>query len=132
MNSEKPIGIALVICDQIIEDKSTGKRSLFGLFQTVLCTDFPALLEKLCVFVSLTQLNGKVPLILRCRNESFGEPLIAVPGEAVSTNPNDVLELGFEFDRFSFPRPGLYTFELLWHEELILQSRFNVLSANNT
>ena len=127
MASEKPIGVAILVCDQILEDKSSGKRSLIGLFNTVHCAEFPASLEKLCVFVTVTQLNGTVPLILRCSNETCNDPLLAVPGSAHSGNPNDVLEIGFEFEKFSFPQPGIYNFELLWEGELILQTRFNVL-----
>jgi hypothetical protein len=131
MIPEKPIGIAMIICDQILEDKSSGKRSLIGLFSTVQCGSFPATLQKLCVFVTVTQLCGNVSLILKCSNETCEDPIVAVPGNINSSDPNAILELGFEFDKFSFPRPGIYTFELLWEQELILQTRFNVFLLTN-
>ena len=119
----------MVICDQILEDSNTSKRSLIGLFNSVACTSFPAVLSKLCVFVSITQIIGNVSLILVCRNETNGEPILGIPSEAQSDNPNAVLEIGYELDNFSFPQPGLYTFELMHDDEYILQIRFNVLSA---
>lgn len=121
----------MIICDQILEDKTSGKRSLIGLFNTVQCAAFPAMLQKLCVFVTLTQLRGAVPLLLKCSNETCDDPIVAVPGNINSTDPNGILELGFEFDKFSFPRPGLYNFELWWEDELILQTRFNVFLLTN-
>lgn len=119
----------MVVCDQILEDSNTGKRSLIGLFNTVGCTDFPASIPKLCVFVSITQLLGDVQLMLMCRNETKNEPIVSVPGAANSTDPNAVLEIGYEFDNFSFSSPGLYTFELIHEEEQILQARFTVKQA---
>lgn len=126
MLAEKPIGIAIVVCDQILEDSNTSKRSLIGLFNTVGCIAFPATLPKICVFVSITQILGKVSLTLMCRNETNDERIVAVPGAAESHDPNAVLEIGYEFDNFSFPSPGLYTFELMHEEEQLLQARFNV------
>lgn len=121
----------MVVCDQILEDKTSGKRSLIGLFNTVQCTSFPATLQKLCVFVTLTQLQGAFSLILKCSNETCDDPIVAVPGNINSNDPNGILELGFEFDKFSFPRPGLYNFELLWEDEMVLQTRFNVFLLTN-
>jgi hypothetical protein len=129
MLAEPPIGIAMVVCDQILEDSNTSKRSLIGLFNTVACESFPACLTKLCVFVSVTQILGRVSLTLMCRNETTDERIVSVPGAAESNQPNAVLEIGYEFDNFSFPRPGLYTFELLHEEEQLLQTRFNVIEV---
>ena len=129
---EKPIGIAMVICDQIIEDTATQKRSLIGLFNAVYAADFPTTLHKLCVFVSVTQLNGSVTLELVCHNETKGDPILKAVGVAQSSDPNGVLEIGFEFDKMSLPSPGLYCFELLHEGEIVLQRRFNVLRLSST
>lgn len=124
---EKPIGIAIVICDQIIEDTVTQKRSLIGLFNDIYAPDFPTTLHKLCVFVSVTQLNGSITLELICHNETQNEPILKAAGTAQSNDPNGILELGFEFDKMSLPSPGLYCFELIHEGEILLQRRFNVL-----
>lgn len=126
MANEKPIGIALIVCDQIVVDDSTKKRSLFGLFNSVNAPEFPMTLVHLCVFASVTNINGNVRLELRCTNETLSDPILAVPCNASANNPCDTLDLGFEFDNFTFPRPGLYCFELHWDGEIILSTRFNV------
>ncbi len=131
MSAEKPIGVALVICDQIIEDSTSKKRSLIGLFNSVQCTDFPATLHKVCVFTSITQLNGNYEVELRCTNETTKDVVISAKGNAGSTDPNTVLEIGFEFASFCFPRPGLYGFEFLCDGEIILCTRFNVFRVSN-
>lgn len=52
MAIETPIGIALIVCDQIIQDIATGKRSLIGVFNLVYSAAFPFTLHKLCVLAS--------------------------------------------------------------------------------
>ena len=127
MANEKPIGIALIVCDQIVVDDSTDKRSLFGLFNSVRSSSFPITLTHLSVFASITNINGNVRLELKCVDETHSDPLLAVPCNASSNNPCNVLDIAFDFDNFSFPRPGLYCFEIQWEEEIILSTRFNVL-----
>jgi hypothetical protein len=124
---EKPIGIAMVICDQIIEDTATQKRSLIGLFNAIFAPSFPVTIHKLCVFVSLTQINGACPIELSCTNETTGQEILKSIGNAQSNDPNAILEVGFEFDRMTFAAPGLHVFELMYEGEIVLQRRFNVL-----
>jgi len=131
MSIEPPIGIALIVCDQILEESGTRKKSLLGVFNSVACRSFPATIHKVCVFVSLTNLNGKSKTLLRCSNETKNMPLMAVEGIADSNNPNSVLELGFEFESFAFPQPGLHIFEFLCDGIPILSSRFNVMPQQN-
>ena len=124
---EKPIGIALIVCDQIIQDSPSGKRSLVGIFNSLKAADFPATTKHLSIYASLTNINGNVPMELRCLNETHDEPIIAVPFNGSIDNPNNVLDVAFDFDEFSFPKPGLYCFEIRADEEIILSSRLNVL-----
>lgn len=117
---ETTIGIALILCDWIILDETTKKRSLIGLFNSVRARDFPAVIHKLCLLASITQLNGEVSLQLVCKNEATGSTVLSISANATSINPNAVLDLAFEFDKFSFPEPGLYSFELREDEAIIL------------
>src|SRR3954470_927454 len=112
MAVEKPIGIALIVCDQIIQDVATNKRSLIGVFNLVYSEAFPFTLHKLCVMASITQINGNVKIALDCSDETHDEALVSIPGNASSSDPNAVLDMAFELDQFTFPRPGIYCFEL--------------------
>ena len=124
---ETPIGIALILCDWIILDEATKKRSLIGLFNSVRARDFPAIIHKLCLLASITQLNGEVALRLVCQNETTGKTILSIPAQARSNDPNAVLDLAFEFDKFSFPDPGLHSFELRGDEAIILSTRCEVV-----
>ena len=49
--SDHPRATALIICDRIIIDASTQKRSLIDIFDTVVVPSFPATLPKLCIYI---------------------------------------------------------------------------------
>ena len=70
-----PIGLAIVVCDQIIEDKLTGKKSLIGIFNQIGTNNFPCRHPQMCVFVSLTEGRGQCAARLRitCRREAVAE-----------------------------------------------------------
>ena len=46
-----PSGLAIVVCDQIIEDKATSKKSLIGIFNNIASQTFPCRHPALSVFV---------------------------------------------------------------------------------
>jgi len=45
-------GLALVLCDQIIIDRDTGKRSLIGLFEMINTRQFPATATDFWIYAS--------------------------------------------------------------------------------
>ena len=57
-----PDVLAMLVCDQIITDRLTGKQSLIGMFSKVHAVAFPATHPQLCVFVALTDGHGKTEL----------------------------------------------------------------------
>ena len=69
--SEKPTpsGLAIVVCDQIIEDKATNKKSLIGIFNNIASQTFPCRHPQLSVFVSLTEGHGNYDARMRIANE---------------------------------------------------------------
>ncbi|MCH8964204.1 MAG: hypothetical protein IIB58_04525, partial [Planctomycetes bacterium] len=57
----KPDVLSLLVCDQILIDRLTGKTSLIGMFSTIGAARFPVRHPQLCVFASLTDGRGKTP-----------------------------------------------------------------------
>jgi len=70
-----------------------------------------------------------VKIALKCSDETHEEDLVSIPGNATSNNPNDVLDIAFELDQFTFPGPGIYCFELRADEAIILSTRLNVIKV---
>jgi len=42
-------------------------------------------------------------------------------------NPNDVIELAYQFNNITFPKPGMHSIQFLCERELVLQRRFQLI-----
>jgi hypothetical protein len=122
----QPMGLVILICDTLIEDKKTKKKSLIGLFNSLKAISFPVCHPEIHVFVGLTAGNGKYNCQLNCINESNGKVIAETEGPIEFISPNDVIELDFCFHNLIFPEEGNYSFEFLCEAEMIFHRRFIV------
>lgn len=60
-----PYALALVVCDAIWRDPSTGKRTILGCFSAILADEFPATHPGMAVYAAITDGHGTVPIALR-------------------------------------------------------------------
>jgi hypothetical protein len=49
MGAEKPMGIALIICDQVIVDAKTHEKTLVATFNRITAPDFPCLHRRMSI-----------------------------------------------------------------------------------
>jgi hypothetical protein len=124
-----PSGLAIVVCDQIIEDKTTSKKSIIGIFNNIASVTFPCRHPQLSVFVSLTEGRGTYQARLRVVNEETGAAVTEVNGQIQLPEVHTVAELAFNFIGLEFPAPGLYSIEFYCDDALILERRFHVSQA---
>ena len=122
-----PSGLAIVICDQIIEDKLTGKKSLIGIFNQIAAAQFPCRHPRVCVFVSLTEGRGTNQVRLRVAHEETGQTIAEVKGKIQFADIHAVAELNFDLQGLTFPQPGLYAIEFYCDDALVLERRFHLL-----
>ncbi len=118
--SEEPMGLALVVCDTVIEDRQSGKKSLIGLFDRLHAPVFPCMHPGLSVLVTLTNVAGEMPCEVACRHSEGGETAFAAKGRMKFPDPGRVVELVFNFTAVRFPKPGRYELQLLVDEMLIM------------
>jgi hypothetical protein len=132
MSSSKspPSGLAIVVCDQIIEDKATGKKSLIGIFNNITSPTFPCRHPSISVYLSMTEGHGSYQMRLRIINEETGGAIAEVQGQLPFPDKNFVAELAINFVGLEFPAPGLYSIELYCDESLVLERRFHVIKVN--
>ena len=124
-----PTGLAIVVCDQIIEDKATNKKSLIGIFNNIAAPVFPCRHPQLSVFVSLTEGRGKYAARLRIVNEETGTAVTDVNGEIQLPDIHAAAELAFNFIGLEFAKPGLYSIEFYCDDALILERRFHAVQV---
>ena len=129
MANEKPIAEALILCDEIITEAGTNKQSLIGTFNSIVSGNFPMQHAKICVYAAMTNGQGEMTGELRCVRVDDQQEIFKAAGNVKFADPNQVVEMSFNFRNILFERPGLYTFELIAGEELLLEKRFHVLAA---
>ncbi len=126
---EKPLVEAFILCDELISEEGTNKKSLIGTFNSIVSTEFPTQHPKICVYVAMANGQGGMKGELRCVRMEDQAEMFKASGTMQFADPNQVVEIGFSFRNIVFERPGLYTFELLADDELLTEKRFHVLAA---
>jgi hypothetical protein len=121
-----PVGLAIVICDQIIEDKLTGKKSLIGIFNQIATQNFPCRHPQVCVFVSLTEGRGQCTARLRIVHDESDHVVAEVNGNIQFPDVHTVVELNFNLVGLVLPNPGMYSIEFYCDDAIILERRFTV------
>ena len=118
--SEIPIGLALIPCDTIIDDKRTGKKSLIGIISQITTTLLPAVLPTMGIMVSFTGGMGTYSCEIHCRCSSLDKPVFKMNGDVKFDHPNQVIEMIFQLVNLQFPVAGVYTLEVFIDDILIM------------
>lgn len=123
-----PDVLALLVCDQIITDRLTGKQSLIGMFSQVRAMRFPASHPQLCVFVALTEGYGKTELTLRIVDANDERPpIVEGKGHVDFKNPRTIANLALQFHGLTFPSPGEYRVQLYSGNALLREARLDLI-----
>ena len=128
-SSPAPVGLAIVVCDQIIEDKLTNKKSIIGIFNQIAAGQFPCRHPRMAVFVSLTEGRGTCTARLRIAHDETAAVVAELNGQIQFPDIHTVVELNFDLVGLAFPQPGLYSIEFYCDDNLILERRFHVIQA---
>ena len=122
-----PIVKAFLICDQVIHDAQSGKKTLVGVFHELRAEQFPAVHPVLWIYANLTDARGKYAFEIRFfdveRNTVLGQgtpPEIRIPG------PLQTTELSAQLRNIALPGPGTYEFQLLVNGDLIATKAIRV------
>ncbi len=130
--SEKPIGVALIICDRVITDAQTNEKTLVSIFNRINARKFPCLHPRLAIYTAMTNGNGPVVTQIRCGNEDNEDKTVfEAKGTINFPGPNHVVEASFRINNVTFPKAGLHNIELLCQDELILERRFHVVQIES-
>ena len=125
---EKPEALALIVCDQILVEAGTGKKTLIGIFNEIGCSKFPAAHPNMVVFVSVTGGRGTYGTSLRLIFDGQEKPIFEIPAVMHVDTPMQVVEFAFKLRGLNLSSAGLYRFEFLCNEELIFSRVFSVKS----
>ena len=121
---------AILICDQIIHEYGTNKKSLIGIFEEIHLPRFPARYPRIAVYVNLTDAHGRYALELRLVSSSDGGQLgVGQTPPVQIDNPLKTCEFALQIQNLQFPQPGKFEFHVLANNELLATKTFTVRKA---
>lgn len=127
MNSKpEPIVLGMIICDTVIEDKITNKKTLIGLFNRINSPKVPCIHPCVNVFLSLTEGIGEYECKLRCVDVTTDKTTLELGGKINFQGIKEIIELNFELRGVVFPNFGEYRFEFLCNSDPLISRRFLV------
>ncbi|MHC4974538.1 MAG: DUF6941 family protein [Planctomycetota bacterium] len=123
----RPSVKAILICDQIIHEFGTNKKSLIGIFEDIHLTTFPYRYPRIAVYVNLTDAHGNYALELRLLDASDrSEVGRGRTPEVKIDSPLRTCEFALQIQNLFFRKPGTYEFQIFANDELLATKSFSV------
>ena len=128
-----PMVKAIILCESIIIDLLTHKRTLVGVFESVKAPYFPVVLGSMSVYVKMTEAQGKyeftVELLDLAEDKVIGRG--ALPGHLEADGPLQTGELNFIIYGVRFNHGGRYEFQVKANGRLLAHKSFQVNSVDS-
>ena len=122
---------AMLICDYVITEQGTNKKSLIGIFENINAAVFPCVHHALSVYIKLTEAQGiyrfRLELVDLKSNAVIGKA--EVPHEIRIDSPLATHELVFNLRGLKFDHPGEYEFRIFANDQIFGQKTFLVDSV---
>jgi hypothetical protein len=126
MGTGTPKSLAIIICDTVIDDRETHKKTLVGIFNNISASKVPVRHPELRVFVSLIEGNGPYKARLECRHRESGAKVFEVTMDIKFENPNQVVEINIGIQGVVFNQYGIHDFDFYCDDQIIISRRFTV------
>lgn len=123
---ERPICIAVVICNEVIEDKTTSNKTLVSIFNTIGTPGLPCHHPRMFVMASLTDGRGTWPVTFRITGPS-GRVLMRLDGDAHFSNPLEVIDLVLQVRGLQLFEAGEHTVDVMSGHDVLGSRRFSVV-----
>lgn len=127
----EPYCLAMVLCDAVHRDFTTGKYTILGTFSTLGADTFPAKI-RFCIYFAITDGLGSTELRLRLVDAESGivdkpeddteGPVFEIQTEITFEDPLAVMEFMIAVGT-ALPKPGLYHCELWAGADLLMSRR---------
>jgi hypothetical protein len=124
-----PIAVSLILCEQVIVDRDSGRPAPIGIFSRFYVDRFPSGPQRFSAFASLTngRANGTVRLV--ASRLDTGEAIYQREHPIAFSDPLEVVNLRMRLRSIRFPVPGLYEFVLFVDSDPVAQRTLRVSQA---
>ena len=133
MTAPVPKTNAMLICDQVVTEQGTNKKSLIGIFEHIGAAQFPATHHSMSIYVKLTDAQGsyRFRLVLFDLNDDKTITDCTMPDGVHVESPLHSHELVFNLKGLQFPHPGEYEFRIFANDRIFGQKKFVVSELPN-
>ncbi len=105
-----PSVVAMLVCDQVIVEQGTGKKSLIGVFENVNAPAFPTP-TRLAIYAKLVDASGHYDFLIRLVNLKDETKVAELKAQA-NLDPRAPSEFAINIIGMVLPEPGKYEFQL--------------------
>lgn len=127
-----PKANAMLICDYVITERGTNKKSLIGVFENIGAATFPCTHFAMSVYIKLTDAQGnyrfRLELIDLQSDTLIGKS--EMPEEVHVPSPLSAHELVFNLRGVRFMHAGEYEFRIFANDKIFGQKKFIVEAMN--
>ena len=132
-SQQRPVVKAFLVCDQIIQDAATNKKSLIGVFHDLASTRFPAVHPSLWLYANLTDAHGRYHFEFRFVYVEGNQVLRSgTPPPLDIPYPLRTTEFAAQIRNVELPSPGTYEFHLIANRQLIATKAIRVSLVDAT
>lgn len=123
---EVPVCVAIVLCNEWIEDKRTNNKSLIGLFSAITVPSVPAMHSRMVVLASITNSTKTLSMQLSIRGPS-GAEVAHFDAPLPALDPLAAYDMIFELNGLVIPELGTYHVDLMCNGSYLGGRRFDVI-----
>jgi len=124
-----PNVVAMLLCDQIINEAGTNKKSLIGVFDYFFSLAFPTIIQRFAVYVKMADAVGDYLFKLRVVKLKDEALIAEIAIQAKIAADNQYGELALNLGGIPLPEAGKYEIQLYAGEEYLHRIVMNVLLA---
>jgi hypothetical protein len=106
-----PVPLAFLLCDQVIDESRTGKKTLVGVFNHISANKFPINYGPCTLYFRGADCQGNFVILVRYAQTSTSEVLAEAEAKMGSNQRGD-MEFALTLPPFKIPSPGRYEFQL--------------------
>ena len=127
-DSSSPSVQAFLVCDSVIEDSLTKKKSLIGIFTHLQAASFPFQHHQVGLYFCMTDAEGTYHFEIDLMYVNTDQLVCrASLPDIVIGDRLQIADFGINIPALLFPSPGRYEFRLRVNNRVIAQKDFNVI-----
>jgi hypothetical protein len=123
-----PTVLAMLVCDQVLAEQGTGKKSLIGIFDNINAPAFPTQ-TRLAVYVKLADAQGDYKFRIRLVKLKDETVVADLSVDANIADPTTPTELAINMIGIILPESGKYEFQLWGNETYLHRITLNALQG---